>query len=78
MAFRVFLYVLKVGEVIFGVAEPIFSVLAVFAEKGNAILHSVKLVPEGYSILLIGSNDCVIPFFDSSYNQVSQLKTTCT
>ena len=74
MTFRIFLCILKVGKVIFDVAELIFSVLAVFVEEGNAILHSIELMPEGYSIFLIESTDHVIPFFDSSHDQVIIIK----
>ena len=45
--FGLFLHVLKIGKIIFGVAEPVLSVLAVFAEEGDVILQGVKLMSEG-------------------------------
>ena len=47
MTFGVFLCMLKIGKIILGVAEPVFSVLAVFVEEGNVILQGVKLMSEG-------------------------------
>ena len=45
--FRLFLHVLKIGEIIFGIAEPVLSVLVVFAEEGDVILQDIELMSEG-------------------------------
>ena len=45
--FGLFLRVLKIGEIIFGIAEPVLSVLAVFAEEGDVILQGIELMSEG-------------------------------
>ena len=45
--FGLFLHVLKIGEIIFGIAEPVLSVLVVFAEEGDVILQDIELMSEG-------------------------------